>query len=370
MKAVLSKSDFLDAITRAAGALPQRSSSIQALQNILLDFRAGDGAIRSTATDLEVAVIVDSPATIQEEGAIAVPGAKLLESVREMPDGEITLIGAERNTLTLKSGKARLLLRGTSREEYPALPAVTGDKSFEMDAALLRECVRRTVIAASHDQARSFLTGAHLSIADRRGRFVATDGHRLAISEFQPAAGKGSAKGGVNVIIPARILQIVSNHVAGGLVTVTVGETHVVFTTDGGTYYSRLIAEKFPDYEKIIPKASDRKVVLSRKTLSDSLRRVSLFTNQRTAAVNFSIKSDKLVISAETPEFGEATDEIEANVTGSALEISFNARYLQDVLKVLQGDELSIELGAKIAPAVLKTQEDKGYLYILMPLRG
>ncbi len=370
MKATISKADFIAALGQVAGGLPPRSSSIQALQNVLLEFRSGEGAIRATATDLEVAIVVDVPATVPEDGALAVPGAKLLESVREMPDGEISLMGADRNALVLKSGKARLTLRGIGREEYPSLPALATDRSFDVEATDLRETIRRTIIAASHDEARSFLTGAFLVLGEKKARFVATDGHRLALSEFSPSAlGKNAA--GPGVIIPARILSLVASALpAEGRVRVTIGETHVVFSSGSSTFSSRLIAEKFPDYQKIIPKASDRKIQVGRQEFLDVLKRVSLYTNARTSAVLLSVKSDRVVVSAETPEFGEAHDEVDAQVTGPAMDITFNARYLQDVMKVLTGEEVIVELGAKIAPAVFQTAKDKGYTYILMPLRG
>lgn len=375
MKAVVSKPDLIAGITRTAGALPQRPTSIQALQNILLHFSASEGAIRSTATDLEIAVIVDTPATVQAGGDLAVPGKKLLESVREMPDGEISLVVTERNALTLKCGRTRLLLRGSPREDYPAIPSVSGDVKLSVDAPVLGEAIRRTIIAASHDEARSFLTGANLIVNAKQTRLVATDGHRLAISDFLLSGHKKVGAGkdpDVNVIIPARILaEVAASLPDSGAVEITVGETNVIFALPAGTYYSRLIAEKFPDYEKIIPKASDRKITISRANLADALHRVSPFTNQRTQQVLLSIKSDRVVVSAETPEFGEGHDEIDAAVAGTPLDISFNARYLLDVLKVLKDDEVTIELGAKIAPAIFSTaKKDEGYSYILMPLRG
>lgn len=369
MKAIASKEDLIAGITRTAGALPQRPSSMQILQNILLTFSEEDGAIRSTATDLEMAVIVDTPATVQKGGSITVPGKKLLESIRELHDGEVSLVVGDNNRLTLKSGKTRLTLLGTGREDYPSIPALASDSSVTVDADAFRAAIRRTIIAASKDDARSFLTGVNLIVNATETRLVATDGHRLAISDFEVAKAKKS-KSDINVIIPARILSEIAANVSGGTMEIAVGETNVVFTTGVGTYYSRLIAEKFPDYKKIIPSATDRKIEISRQALSDSLRRVMPFTNLRTNAVLIAVKSDHLVITTETPEFGEAQDEVDARVIGSSMEISFNTRYIQEMLKALAGDELVIEMGAKLSPAILSSPSEKGYSYILMPLRG
>lgn len=370
MKAIVSKNDLIAGITRTAGALPQRPSSMQILQNILLNFSEEDGAIRSTATDLEMAVIVDTPATVQKGGALTVPGKKLLEIVRELQEGEVTLIVAENNRLTVKSGKTRLTLLGTGREDYPSIPAVTGEVAVTVAAEAFCAAVRKTIVAASRDDARSFLTGANLIINAQKTRLVATDGHRLAIADFEAKAKKGRGPADVNVIIPSRILNEVASNVGTGNIEIAVGETNVLITTQNGTYYSRLIAEKFPDYEKIIPKSSDRKIEISRQRFSDALRRVSPFTNLRTHSVLVSVKADHLVVSAETPEFGEAQDEVDAKVAGSAMEITFNTRYIQDMLKVVSGDDLTIEMGSKLAPAVFTSSSEKGYTYILMPLRG
>lgn len=371
MKAVISRDDLIRGITRTASALPQRSS-IPALSNILLEFLQEDGALRSTATDLELAVIVDMPATIQESGALTVPGKKLLESVREMPDGEITLMSGERNTLTLKCGKARLTLRGTAREEYPSLPPVSVENPFHVASGVLRDAVRKTIIAAGTDDTRTFLTGVNMVISGSETRLVATDGHRLAICDFSLSEGPHGGKAlNVNVLAPARVLSLAALDLPDdGKVQIAVTETHIVFITSGGNYYSRLIAEKFPDYEKIIPKSAELKVTLNTAAFAEALRRVNPFANPRTQAVNLMIKSDRVVVATEAPEFGEAHDEVDAKVTGGAMEISFRARYIADVLKVLKGAELTIDLGAQKLPAIFTTADDKGYRYILMPMRG
>lgn len=373
MKAVASKQDLVEAFTRAAGALPQRATSIPILSSILLEFQAKDSSIRATATDLEVAVITDCPATVSESGAIVVPGAKLLESVREMPEGEITISATEKNSLTLKNGRARLILRGAGRDEYPGLPSVTGQQVLKVEAPRFKECIHRTIIAASRDESRSFLTGALIEWSDAVGRMVSTDGHRLAISEFEAGGAKKSAKNGepISVIAPARILSLIAANLAGeSHLEIGFGETHIIFTAARATFYSRLIAEKFPDYGKIIPKGSERRIRIDRARFAEVLKRVGLFTNERTSSMLFSIKEDRIVFSAETPEFGEAQDEIEAVVEGNAIDIPFNVRYIQDALKVMTGDEIEIAMGTRTAPAVFTTTRDQGYRYILMPLRN
>lgn len=371
MKATVSKEDLIAGISRTAGALPQRPSSMQVLQNILLKFSEEDRAIRSTATDLEIAVIVETPATVQQGGVVTVPGKKFLESVRELPAGEVSL-SVDQKRLTLKSGRTRLTLLGAAGEEYPSIPTTTGGAEVTVDAEAFREAARKTVIAVSTDEARSFLTGAALIVNSECTRLVATDGHRLAIADFGLVKSKKAKNGAVeiNAIIPRRILAEIISESTQGEISIAVGETNAVFTTSGGTYYSRLIAEKFPDYKKIIPGAPEKKIEIDRQKLADALRRVSPFSNVRTHGVMFSLKSDHVILSAETPEFGEAQDEVEASVSGSPIDIHFNSRYLIDLLKILKGDKIKIGLGQKISPAVFSTEDDKGYIYVLMPLRS
>lgn len=380
MKATVTKSDLVLGINRAAGALPQRPSSLQILQNILLEFDPSEGIIRATATDLEIAVVVEIPATVKIQGSTTLPGKKLQETIRELPEGEISLTGNDKNTMTLKCGKARAVIKGIGREEYPGLPVLSdgakgapqidGAMAFKAQASVLKNAIKKTIVAASHDEARQFLTGASLVITAKKTEFVATDGHRLAICDFKTET-KLKKGDEINVIIPLRILsELSSNLPDDGIVEVQVGDTQILFVSESGIYYSRLVAEKFPDYEKIIPKSTDRKIAISRRDLIDALRCVSPFSNPRTHAVLVSIKSDRLIIKAETPEFGEGQDEVEADIKGgSALDISFNSNYLMDGLKVLKGEDLQFEVGAKISPAVLTSEEDSGFRYILMPLR-
>ncbi|MBL4888732.1 MAG: DNA polymerase III subunit beta [Candidatus Lindowbacteria bacterium] len=380
MKATVTKSDLVLGINRAAGALPQRPSSLQILQNILLEFDPSEGIIRATATDLEIAVVVEIPATVKIQGSTTLPGKKLQETIRELPEGEISLTGNDKNTMTLKCGKARAVIKGIGREEYPGLPVLSdgakgapqidGAMAFKAQASVLKNAIKKTIVGASHDEARQFLTGASLVITAKKTEFVATDGHRLAICDFKTET-KLKKGDEINVIIPLRILsELSSNLPDDGIVEVQVGDTQILFVSESGIYYSRLVAEKFPDYEKIIPKSTDRKIAISRRDLIDALRCVSPFSNPRTHAVLVSIKSDRLIIKAETPEFGEGQDEVEADIKGgSALDISFNSNYLMDGLKVLKGEDLQFEVGAKISPAVLTSEEDSGFRYILMPLR-
>lgn len=375
MKAVASKQDLVEAFTRAGGALPQRAPGIPILASILLDFNDKESLIRATATDLEVAVIAECPATVHESGSIAVPGAKLLDSVREMPDGEISISTNEHNGLILKNGRARLVLMGAGRQEYPGLPSIAGQKTIKVDAVRFRECVQRTIIAASRDENRSFLTGALFEWHAAAGRLVSTDIHRLAISEFD-AGGAGADKAvnsgdPIGVVAPTRILSLVSGNLAGeSHLQIGFGETHIIFTASRATYYSRLIAEKFPDYAKIVPKASERRLKFDRARLAEVLKRVGLFTNERTSSILFSIKEDRVVFSAMTPELGEAQDEIEAVIEGTPVEVPFNVRYIQDVLKVMTGDEVEIAMSSRTSPAVFTSNRDQGYRYILMPLRN
>jgi len=370
MNASISKNDFMNALTKVASALPSRATSIYALQNILLEFKEGEGAIRISATDLEVSSVVDSPATVQEEGSLAVIGSKLIESIRELPDDEIILSSSEKNVLNLKSGKTRFNLRGVSREEYPTLPVLTGEKSFKVSSKVLKEAIKKTIIAVSVNEARTFLTGAYFTIVDKKIRLVSTDGHRLALSDI--TAGEiGKEKKNVSVIIPARILLIAAAAFEPDeKITISLSETHVVFSGETGRFSGRLIVEKFPDYQKIIPKKFETSIKINRQVLLDTLRRVSVYSTGEMTPVSFNVKSGKIFLHAESPEFGDAQDEIEAEVKGPAIETNFNSKFIQDVLKVLTGDELNIEMSSKIAPALFKTDNDKEYIYILMPLRG
>lgn len=372
MKAVVSREDLLRGLSRVASAVPARAAQPM-LEHVVLEFIPDHGgAIRALATDLEIAIVSEVPASIKEAGVLTVPGKILLEGVREMPDGDLELMSGERHALTLKAGKARMTLRGASREDYPKIPLVPLDNPFQVASGVLRDAIRRTIIAASSDNTRTFLTGGNLVITGSQTRLVATDGHRLAISDFPLAEGPRGGKGlNVNVLVPARILGIVASDLGDDAkVRIAVTDTHIVFETPGGTFHSRLIAEKFPDYEKIIPKASERTIELETSAFAAALRRTNPFVNPRTLGVTLAVHSNRIQISAESPELGEATDEVPATCTGGSIEINFRAPYLADACKVIGGESLRIELGAKIAPAVFSSTTNKDYKYILMPLRG
>ncbi|RMH58572.1 MAG: DNA polymerase III subunit beta [Candidatus Hydrogenedentota bacterium] len=371
LNVVVSKDDLWSGLCRVTGGLPQRPTSIQILQNMLIEADKKEKALRITATDLELVLCVNIPATVDEAGSLTVPGRKFFEAVREFPEGEIHLTATENHSLGVKLEKTRISLRGTAPEEYPNVLLKTEGTTIGMKSGSLRKALQKTIIATSREESRSFLAGVNFEIRKESQRLIATDGHRLAVSEIDVEGGI-SKKNAINAIVPSRaVLALVNMLPEAGDVKATFGDAQCVFETENDRFFSRLISEKFPDYEKIIPKSSDVVVEVDREEFLDLLRHVSpLVGGIENHKVVMTIGKDSLSLWATSPEFGEAFDEIPATAEGKEFNVKYNAKYLRDGVRALDGETLRMEINQKLIPTVMTSEDDPNYRYIVMPLRA
>lgn len=352
---------------RVGGAVPARSPT-PILAHLLLE--ASKKVLQATGTDLEIGIVARAAADVKEGGAATAPAAKILEILRACPDAPVEIDADEQNRLTIKCARSRFALSGLPRADFPTLPAPGKEASFKVPQPVLRDLVRRTLFAAAEGDARAFLAGAFLVVYGSRVRMVATDGHRLALAEAPLA---GTFKKRVEVIVPAKTLNEVSRNLADeGEVEVTVGGNQIAFETGSVRLVSRLIAETFPNYEQVIPKAHDKAVKIAGAALHDAVRRVEILADHKSGAVRLRLAGDRLHIAAQDREVGEAHEEVEAACEGGEIEIAFKGRYLADALRAIDSGVVRIEFSGPLAPAVFRPASGEGkgeHLVVIMPMR-
>lgn len=366
MKFTITRDNLQQGLSAVGASVPTRTT-LPVLSNILIE--AGEEGVQLSGTDLDIAVTLQVPAEVEEPGAITVPAKKLQELARELPEApaKITTTGER---FELVCGKATFRLNGMPQDEFPNFPEVDFDSSWPIPSELLSEMIERTSFAVSTEESRPILNGVLWQLADREMRMVATNGHRLAKLTI-PSDADGAPH--TDLIVPPKALaQVQRLFVEDGPIDVARSDNHLGFQQDGTRVYTRLIEGPYPNYEQVIPKDNDRVALADKETLTRALRRMAVVASEQTHRVRMAFTGNTLRLSVETPDLGDAHEEIEVSFDGEPLEIGFNANYLLEVLRYMPTDEVKLtfkapERAATIEPAESESEEE--YLCLIMPLR-
>ena len=351
-----------------AQSIVERRNTMPILANALID--AQKGSIQLAATDLEVGVrgVVDGE--VVRPGTLTVNAKKLYEIIREIPTEQVQLKRLDNDWVEIRSGKSIFKIVGMDAREFPQFPNFDTRGQATIPASLIRGMIERTIFAVSTDETRYSLNGVFVEQgAAGSVRMVSTDGHRLAFEE-QALGALGLSKG---VILPRKGLGELRRLLESGdegAVSIGFKENMALVSKDKVDLFMRLIDGDFPDYTKVIPKSNPNLAKIDHAELLQALRRVSILSSERYKGVKLEFSQDSISISANNPDLGEAVEEIDAEYQGAPISIGFNARYILDVLGVLENDgEVSIELKDELSPSVIRQPRSAGYLYVLMPMR-
>ena len=366
MELKISVDELAKALHRTQGIV-ERKTTMPILSNVLLEARTEDG-LRISAFDNEIGLIGQHRCEVIKPGAVAVPARHIYEIVRSLPEGTATLRRAANGQVEILSGSARFKIVATPAEEFPALPRPEGAIAFELEADILARMIERTQFAISTDETRYNLGGVYLEQSEAGIRMVATDGHRLSLVD-QPVGGSPALERGV--LIPKKGLLELRRLLAeeGPICQLGFTKGSAVFKREGVVMVMRLLDGQFPDYRQVIPRESERSVVLGREAFIQTLRRVSVVASDKTFGVRLELGEGKLLVSSQNPDLGDAQDEVAAEVKGTGLQIGFNAHYLIEAASVLSCDQLRLDLADELSPGVIRPVGEEGYLAVVMPMR-
>lgn len=370
MKVTIERNSLLKTLGHVQSVV-ERRNTIPILSNVM--FEADGDMVAMTATDLDIAIVERTGATVAQAGSTTVPAHTLFDIVRKLPDGsevELTLEDGER--LLVKAGRSRFTLACLDKEDFPVMNEGDMPHRFELAAAELKRLVDKARFAISTEETRYYLNGIYLHVANSedgdRLRAVATDGHRLAQVEQDVPEGAAGMPG---IIIPRKTVGEVRKLIDEfeGNVSVSLSDTKIRFAFDGAVITSKLIDGTFPDYSRVIPQGNDKVLEMDCRTFAEAVDRVSTISSDKTRSVKLSLAEDMLTLSVNSPDSGTATEELAASYGSDALEIGFNSRYLLDILAQIEGETVRTYLADPSAPTVLKDMIDEGALYVLMPMR-
>ena len=337
-------------------------SPLPILSNILLEVKGTK--LRLNTTDLDIGISCEIPVDIIEEGAITIPAKRFGDIVRELPSGDITISVKKNNQVDIEGRQCRFKLGGLPRDEFPKFPEFKDKEAIQIEQSTLKEMLRLTSFAVSHEESRYVLNGILIEISDNVIRIVATDGRRLAkVEKKLPAAIKKE----VTVIIPIKAVQEISRNLRDeGTLSLIVGANQVLFDINDVLIATRIIEGEFPNYNQVIPKPAKNRITMNTQDVLSSIRRANLLSTPDFQAVKFEIFTNKLVISKSTPDVGESREVIPVEYDGEEIMVGFNPQLLIDFLKNINDEQVHMEILGTDKPAVMRLQD---YLYLVLPMR-
>ncbi len=367
MKLVVERATLLKALGHVQSVV-ERRNTIPILSNVLL---AADGqSAKLMATDLDLQIVEDVPATVEAAGATTVSAHTLFDIVRKLPDGAQVTLEAASGKVSVTAGRARFSLQTLPREDFPVIGESDLPVSFTLPAETLVTLIDKTRFAISTEETRYYLNGIFFHAPAGAGtlRAVATDGHRLARVEIPLPEG---AAGMPDIIIPRKCVAEVRKLLdeRGGEVGISLSQSKIRFAIGQAVLTSKLIDGTFPDYSRVIPTANDKLLKIDPATLAEGVDRVTAIASEKTRAVKLSLDRDRVTLSVTSPENGTASEDVPADYAAAGFDVGFNSRYLLDILAQVEGDLVEVHMADAAAPTLIRESEGSEALYVLMPMR-
>jgi DNA polymerase III subunit beta len=364
MKLTASREDLLAPLQSVIGVV-ERRQTMPILANVLVSAR--EGRVHLTASDLEVELVSSVAANVQAPGDITIPGRKLLDIVRSLPDQTPVSLATDGERVVLKGGRSRFTLSTLPATEFPVIDEVNAQQSFSLAQAEFRRLIDKTHFSMAQQDVRYYLNGLLLETEAQLLRAVATDGHRLAICE---TALDTAARTPQQVIVPRKgvleLQRILGNE---GQIELSIGTNHVRATIGDIRFTSKLIDGRFPDYSRVIPASPPRVVTAEREALRQALQRTSILSNEKYRGVRLGVAPGLLTLQAQNPEHEMAEDEVEVTYEFESMEIGFNVTYLLNALDALDTDQVEIGLTDANSSCLIRAPGMTTARYVVMPMR-
>ncbi len=368
MKFIVSSSALLKQLSGINGVITS-NPVVPILENFL--FEISEGQLVVTASDLQTSMITTLNVEAKDSGAIAVPAKILLDTLKNLPEQPVTFsVDEETYSVEISSDNGRYKLAGENATDFPKAPAVSDGQTVEIDTDILAAAINNTIFATSNDELRPAMTGVYINFADSNTTFVATDGHRL-IRYRRVDIASDTAQ---TIIIPRKALNLLKATLPSENTNVAIAfnSANAFFKFNNIQLICRLIDERFPDYENVIPANNENDMVIDRMQLLSSLKRIAIYANKTTHQVRLKITGSELQISAEDLDFSnEANERLSCEHNGEDIEIGFNARFLIELINNLTAKEITLKLSAPnraglIVPSDMDENED--ILMLVMPV--
>ncbi len=368
MKFIVNSAYLLKQLSNINGVITT-NPVVPILENFL--FELEKGSLTVTASDLQTSMITELQVESKEKGSLAVPARILLDTLKNLPEQPVTFsIDESTYSVEIISDNGRYKLSGENATDFPKVPAVSNDFSAEVSSEVLARAINNTIFATSNDELRPAMTGVYVNLGDKNTMFVATDGHRLV--RYRRTDVK--SENGNAIIIPRKALNLLKATLPAENTEVVVNfnMANAFFRFGNIRMICRLIDERFPDYENVIPSGNNIKMTIGRNDLLGALKRISIYANKTTHQVRLKITGSELQISAEDLDFSnEANERLSCEHDGEDIEIGFNAKFLVEMLGNMDSEQIRLTMSApNKAGVILPAEKDKAedILMLVMPV--
>lgn len=371
MEFTIEKETFVKALQKIQGIV-ERRNTMPILSNVLIE--ASDNNLTFTATDLEVGMKSSYKAKVLEEGRITLSAKKLYEIIRELPDELVKLSTKGNDWVDITCGKAKFSIVGLSPDEFPFFPKINETGFVTLDSSTLARMIEQTSYAICHDETKYNLNGILFKISNKEdGKtlvMVATDGHRLSVSEHKVEGAdfdiqeKGVIFPKKGIIELKKLCDEEESGIRLGFI-----ENSIAVVKNDTTVVMRLVDGEFPDYTRVVPVGNNKEITIKKDIFLHSLKRMAILSSEKFKGIKFEIANNSIVISSSNPELGEAREELDAKYSGESMVTRFNARYLIDVLNIITEDEVVLLLRDEMSPAILKKAGTDELMAVIMPMR-
>ena len=364
MKLTADREALLKPLQAVIGVV-ERRQTMPILANVLLV--AKDGAVSVTATDLEVELVADADVEVESPGEVTVPGRKLLDICRALPEDAKVSISQSGDKLVIKSGKSKFSLTTLPAAEFPTVDDINAGQTVSVSQEALARLLEKTHFSMAQQDVRYYLNGLLLETGGNLVRAVATDGHRLALCEVTVEQADLPEQ---QVIVPRKgVLELQRLMSGDGELTIELGTNHVRIQLEGIRFTSKLIDGRFPEYERVIPQDTNNSMSADRGLFKNALQRTAILSNEKYRGIRLIIRGSGLVLQAHNPEQEEAEEELEIQYEGDEIEIGFNVNYLLDALGAIESDEVNLALVDSNSSCLLREPGKDDCKYVVMPMR-
>jgi DNA polymerase-3 subunit beta len=366
MKAMIERATLLKSLGHVQSVV-ERRNTIPILSNVLIEATA-EGTLRLTATDLDLQIVEQVAAAIDQPGAITVSAHTLFDIARKLPEGSQVQLSAAEGKMQIVAGRARFNLQTLPKDDFPMIAEGELPTKFELPAETWKQLIDKTRFAISTEETRYYLNGIFFHVQDDVLKAAATDGHRLARVTIPRPDG---AEAMPDIIVPRKCVSELRKLLdeVDGSVDVSLSSTKIRFGLGTAILTSKLIDGTYPDYNRVIPTANDKLLKLDPKSFMEGVDRVATIASEKTRAVKMALDKDKITLSVTSPENGTAAEEVSGDYSSPGFEIGFNARYLLDILGQIDGDMVEVHLADAAAPTLIRENDKAPALYVLMPMR-
>ena len=364
MKLTAAREALLKPLQAVIGVV-ERRQTMPILANVLLV--AKDGEVSVTATDLEVELVANADVQVDSPGEVTVPGRKLLDICRALPDDAQIAISQSGEKLSVKSGRSKFSLTTLPAAEFPTVEDISGGKSVGVSQVVLARLLDKTHFSMAQQDVRYYLNGLLLETGGKLLRAVATDGHRLALCEVEVDGGDAPEQ---QVIVPRKgVLELQRLMSGEGDLTIELGTNHIRIQLEGIRFTSKLIDGRFPEYDRVIPQDTSNAMSADRGLFKSALQRTAILSNEKYRGIRLIIRDNNMVLQAHNPEQEEAEEELEIEYDGDEIEIGFNVNYLLDALGAIESEQIKLALVDGNSSCLLTEPGKDDCKYVVMPMR-